>query len=69
MHEARGISMTYIRAIKDMYEKAKMWIRQGEEILEHLHGEISLHQGSNLGVFLFVFAKNALTLDIQNKMP
>lgn len=53
--------MTYIRAIKDMHERAKMRVRTVEGDSEQFLVEVGLHQGSTLSLFLFALIMDELT--------
>ncbi|XP_055814356.1 uncharacterized protein LOC129883992 [Solanum dulcamara] len=62
--DAKGVWMIYIRAIKDMYARAKSRVRTVGGDLEHFPVEMELHQGSVLSHFLFALMMDELTRSI-----
>ncbi|XP_070050073.1 secreted RxLR effector protein 78-like [Nicotiana tomentosiformis] len=67
--EAKGISVPYIMAIKDMYDGSKTHIRIVRGDSEHFPVVMGLHQGSALSPFLFALVLDALTHHIQGEVP
>nr|XP_018633330.1 uncharacterized protein LOC108948587 [Nicotiana tomentosiformis] len=67
--EARGIHVTYIRAIKDIYVGDKTRMRTVKRDSENFPAMMGLQQGSTLSLFLFALVIDTLIRHIQRKVP
>jgi len=67
--EKKGVRIAYIRAIKDMYERASTSVRTQDGAIEDFPITIGLHQGSTLSPYLFTLVLDVLTKHIQELAP
>ena len=67
--EKKGVRIAYIRAIKDMYERASASVRTQDGTMDDFPITIGLHQGSTLSPYLFTLVLDVLTEHIQELAP
>jgi len=62
----KRVRIAYIRAIKDMYERASTSVRTHDGATEDFPITIGLHQGSTPSPYLFTLVLDVLTENIQD---
>ena len=67
--ETNNVASTYVRAIKDTYERARTCVRTPVGDTEYFSVDVGLHQGSALSPFLFAIIIDAITKNIQDEVP
>ena len=67
--EKRGVSVTYIELIKDIYEDVTTRVKTSGGVTEAFPIKIGLHQGSALSPYLFTLIMDELTAHIQDTVP
>ena len=67
--EAKGVSGSYIRIIKDMYEESLTSVSNLGGDSEYFQVKLGLYQGSTLSHFLHMIVMDALTNGIQGEVP
>jgi len=66
--EKKGVSPSYIRVIKDMYEGDRTSVRTPGGVTNDFFVGMGLHQGSTLSSFLFTLVMDELTRGIQDEL-
>ncbi len=67
--EKKGVSLKYIKVIKDMYNKTITSVRISGGITSEFLTTIGLNQGSTLSPYLFALVMDELTRLIQDEAP
>ncbi|KAM2329844.1 hypothetical protein ACFX1X_020752 [Malus domestica] len=67
--EKKEVRVSYIQAIKDMYDGVKTAVRTHEGQIESFPITVGLHQGSSLSNYLFALVMDKLTGHIQDDIP
>jgi len=67
--EKKGVSLLYIRLIKDMYVGGRTNVRTPGGVTNDFFVGMDLHRGSALSPFLFTLIMDELTKGIQDGLP
>nr|XP_033508478.1 secreted RxLR effector protein 78-like [Nicotiana tomentosiformis] len=66
---ARGVSIAYVRLIKDMYDRVNTRVRTVGGDSDHFSVMMGVRQGLALSPFLFALVMDVLTHHIQEDVP
>ena len=66
--EIKGVSLKYIKLIKDMYDRAVISVGTSVGFTSVFSISIGLHQGLTLSPYLFTLVMDVLTKSIQEKV-
>jgi len=66
--DKKGISITYIQVIKDMYEEVRISMSMLGEDTNGFPSHVCLHQGSTIAPFVFTIVMRELAMGIQEEV-
>ena len=65
----KGVDATYVRIVKDMYERVTTKIKTRASVSESFEVKIGVHQGSALSPYLFILVLDELLKGVVQDVP